>query len=65
MTKAEETLYVILFTIFAMSDRVEASGGMASFSGISAANSMQKSIQKNKSRILKLLEEQMKEEKTE
>jgi hypothetical protein len=44
-----------LIAIFEMSDRAESLGGAACISGVAALNSLQKSIQKNKTRFLQIL----------
>ena len=56
MSDAEKKLYAILSSIFEMSDRVEKAGGTSCISGIAAAHAMQKSIQKNKARVIALFQ---------
>jgi hypothetical protein len=57
MTKTENILFALLDSIYQMSDHAEEMGGATSISGVAALNTLQKSLQKNKPRVLKLLEE--------
>ena len=58
MTSMDEAGKIALATIDAiiqMSDRAESMGGATSIAGVAALHTMQKSIQKNKDRIAKVL----------
>lgn len=58
LSKMDEAGKIALLTIAAiiqMSDHAEAMGGATSIAGVAALNTMQKSIQKNKDRIAKVL----------
>ena len=55
MTDNEKILIALLDALYQMSDRAEELGGATSISGVAALNTLQKSLQKNKPRVLKLL----------
>ena len=60
VSKLDEAGKIALATVDAiiqMSDRAEEMGGATSIAGVAALNTMQKSIQKNKGRIIKVLAE--------
>lgn len=57
MTKNENILIAMLDAVYQMSDRAEELGGATSISGVAALNTLQKSLQKNRSRLLKILKE--------
>lgn len=56
MTDNEKILIALIDTFYQMSDRAEELGGATSISGVAALNTLQKSLQKNKPRVIKLLE---------
>lgn len=53
--EAGKIALLLVDAIIQMSDRAEELGGARSISGVAALNTMQKSIQKNKSRIIAAL----------
>lgn len=55
MDEAGKTALLILDAIIQMSDRAEGLGGATCISGVAALNTMQRSIQKNKGRIVSAL----------
>lgn len=57
MTDNEKILIALLDALYQMSDRAEELGGATSISGVAALNTLQKSLQKNKPRVLKLLKD--------
>jgi hypothetical protein len=57
MTDNEKILIALIDTFYQMSDRAEELGGATSISGVAALNTLQKSLQKNKPRVLKLLKD--------
>lgn len=57
MTDNEKILIALIDTFYQMSNRAEELGGATSISGVAALNTLQKSLQKNKPRVLKLLKD--------
>lgn len=56
MIDNEKILIALIDTFYQMSDRAEELGGATSISGVAALHTLQKSLQKNKPRVIKLLE---------
>lgn len=56
--KAGKIALLTVDAIIQMSDRAESLGGATSISGVAALNTMQRSIQKNKARVIAALGDQ-------
>ena len=57
MDKKEQTAVAILCALIEMSDHAQSMGGATCIPGVAALSKMQRSIQKNKPRILDLVKE--------